>query len=190
MVGAQVMRLHQADAVGWLAWDYAGRIAGLVVLALIPAARTVAYPQERRRLSLTVTAGGILGVVEFDRIVVGWLRRRVFDLVPGPGLTRVPPLHGGLYLLDMTVGIALVAVSEEVVFRRALPEVLRRARLGEAATVVTASLLFGLYHWSFRPATMIGAAAIGIVFMLFYRRAGVLWPVMVSHYLIDAIAFG
>src|SRR5712672_1907068 len=36
MVASQVVRLQQLDPAAWIAWDYAGRLGALAVLAAIP----------------------------------------------------------------------------------------------------------------------------------------------------------
>jgi membrane protease YdiL (CAAX protease family) len=92
-----------------------------------------------------------------------------------------------LYAVDVTFGIALVAYQEEVVFRRCARAVLNK-KLGSGTTMVFASaLLFGSYHWSRGLGTIITAALFGIVAMTFYVRAGVLWPLVLVHYVTDVV---
>ncbi|MEY9466995.1 hypothetical protein ABH973_007408 [Bradyrhizobium ottawaense] len=62
------MRRHQHSAAGWLVWDYAGRVAALVILAAIPAARAIAYRREKRRISLLEIGVWIAGSVLLDRL--------------------------------------------------------------------------------------------------------------------------
>jgi membrane protease YdiL (CAAX protease family) len=151
LVASQLMRLHQDTAAGWLAWDYAGRIAALAILAAIPAARAIAYRTQKRRISFLEIGVWIAGIV--------------------------------------LLGLALVAASEEIVFRR----LLRNASLpyvgdGVFAILVT-SLIFGAYHWWTGIGNILLSATIGILFMVMYRRSGALWPVVLVHYLVDLIAF-
>jgi membrane protease YdiL (CAAX protease family) len=55
-----------------------------------------------------------------------------------------------------------------------------------AAVGVTASaVVFGLYHWWAGGSTIVLAAVFGGLAMQFYRRTGVLWPMIVLHYCVD-----
>jgi uncharacterized protein len=49
--------------------------------------------------------------------------------------------------------------------------------------VLVTSLLFGAYHWWSGVGNILAAVLMGVLFMLFYRRSGSLWPVVLSHYL-------
>jgi CAAX protease family protein len=61
-------------------------------------------------------------------------------------------------------------------------------KLGSGTMMVIASaLLFGSYHWSRGLGTIISAVLFGIVAMTFYLRAGVLWPLMLVHYVTDLV---
>jgi membrane protease YdiL (CAAX protease family) len=99
------------------------------------------------------------------------------------------PLHGLLYAVDLFFGLALVAFSEEIIFRRCARHVFR-SQLGDGWLLVLAtSLLFGCYHWWAGLGRVVDAAVVGALFMFFYQRSGVLWPVVLAHYLIDLYFF-
>ena len=53
--------------------------------------------------------------------------------------------------------------------------------------VIASALLFGSYHWSRGLGTIISAVLFGIVAMTFYVRAGVLWPLVLVHYVTDVV---
>lgn len=189
MIASQILRLHQHDAASWIFWDYTGRLLGLAVLAAIPGARAVAFRCEARRLPLWKIAlwiaGTVLvciGAVGLGRIINAAFPLTVFGSYPRP--------HGWLRLVDLTFGLALVAFSEEIVFRRCARRMLQ-PHLGDGHLLVLAtSLLFGAYHWSTGLGTMIGASISGALLMLFYQRSGALWLVMLAHYLVDLYFFG
>jgi membrane protease YdiL (CAAX protease family) len=91
-------------------------------------------------------------------------------------------------LLDLTLGLALVAFSEEIVFRRCARHMLT-TYLGDGMLVLATSLLFGCYHWWAGLGAMVDAALVGALFMIFYQRSGALWPVVIAHDLIDLYFF-
>jgi membrane protease YdiL (CAAX protease family) len=89
--------------------------------------------------------------------------------------------------VDVTFGIALVAYQEEVVFRRCARAVLNKSLGGQTTMVIASALLFGSYHWSRGLGTITAAILFGIVAMAFYVRAGVLWPLVLVHYVTDVV---
>ena len=188
MIASQILRLHQHDAASWIFWDYTGRLCALGVLAAIPAARAVAFCREKRRLPLWKVALWIAGIVPACIGLID-LERMIGAAFPMTILGVYPRLHGSLRLVDLTCGLALVAFSEEIIFRRCARHMLL-PHLGDGHLLVLAtSLLFGAYHWWTGLGNMIGAFITGALFMLFYRRSGALWPVVLMHYLVDLYFF-
>jgi uncharacterized protein len=184
MIASQILRLHQHDATTWIFWDYTGRLAGLAMLAARPAARAVAFRREGRRLSLWKIALWIAAIVLVCIGLVG-LGRIINAALPMTVLGGYPRSHGWLHLVDLTFGLALVAFSEEIIFRRCARHLLQ-PHLGDGYLLVLAtSLLFGAYHWWTGLGNMIGVSITGALFMLFYQRSGILWPVILAHYIVD-----
>jgi membrane protease YdiL (CAAX protease family) len=182
----QIMRLQQDNAASWLAVDYVMRLAALGLLAFSPVrqvvfcreALSVTYPQLLIR---TMAAGAAIALA----FLIGWVLWRT---MPDMSLGHYPRTVGFLYAFDLTAGIALTAVHEELVFRRLAR--LAFSRLGDGlAMVATTSLLFGLYHWWTGPWNVLAVALIGMVLMMLYRSVGALWPAIVMHYCVDLYAF-
>ena len=187
MLGSQVLRLHQHEAGGWLFWDYAGRLAGLAVLAAT--ARPVMFRREKLRMPWMQIPLWVLGVVLVDHYLGGWIRTIGNNLFPSTVLGPYPQPSGWLRWFDTVFGIGLVAFSEEVVFRRCARYVFK-PYLGDGSLLVLAtSLLFGAYHWWTGVGNILEAVLMGALFMLFLQRSGSLWPVVLSHYLTDLIDF-
>jgi membrane protease YdiL (CAAX protease family) len=187
MVASQVLRLRQHDPGGWLLWDYAGRLAGLAVLAAL--AWPVAFRREKLRMPWMQVPLWVLGIVLADHYIGGWIRTTGNDLFPSTVLGRYPQPSGWLRWFDTLFGIGLVAYSEEVVFRRCARHVFK-PYLGDGMLLVfCTSLLFGAYHWWTGAGNILEATVMGVPFMLFYQRSGSLWPVVLSHYLTDIADF-
>ena len=189
MVASQVLRLDQHDPAGWIFWDYSGRLGGLAILAAIPAASAVAFRPEKLRMTLWHVALWIAAVVIADHYVGGWIRRTVNGLFPATVLGSYPQPTGWLYWIDTVFGIALVAYTEEVVFRRCARHVFQTYLGGGYAMVVVTSLLFGAYHWWTGLGNILEATMMGVLFMLFLQRSEALWPVVLGHYLTDIVDF-
>ncbi|AMO59025.1 CAAX amino terminal protease [Mycolicibacterium phlei] len=79
--------------------------------------------------------------------------------------------------------------AEEVIVVGFLLTRLRQLRMGPAAAIVVTSVLRGLYHLYQGFGAGLGNLAMGLVFGYVYVRTGRLWPLIVAHALIDAVAF-
>lgn len=184
LVASQVMRLHQHQAPSWLLWDYAGRITALAVLAGSPSARNAAFRASKRRISLFETVLWIAGICLLDRFVE-LSRPLVNAAFPATVLGVYPHPTGWLRAFDLVFGLALVAVSEEIIFRRYVWQAFKPYLGDGTLAVLTTSVLFGAYHWWAGLGNVLSAAAVGLFLMLMLRRSGVLWPVILTHYLLD-----
>ncbi len=155
------------------------------MLAIDPGVRGLVYRRERLRIGAIEIVGWLLILAVLHAITVAIFR------LPGTDAFRLggyPRPQGWLQLLDLTFGIALVAFHEELFFRRAMRAAL--ARLGDgAAMIIVSAAFFGAYHWWGGPVQVCTTAAFGVIAMLFYRRSGALWPVVLAHYLTDLAAF-
>src|SRR6266566_2280343 len=159
------------------------------VLDAIPSGRIVAFQWERLRTTYLEAAGWIVGIVLFDHYVCGWIRRSLNTALPATVLGGYPESHGWLHIVDVVFGLALVAFSEEIVFRRCARHVFQ-IYLGDGyALVVITSILFGAYHWWTGMGNIVEAVLIGVLLMQFYIRSVALWPVVLVHYLTDVVDF-
>lgn len=91
--------------------------------------------------------------------------------------------------VDLTFGLVLVGIVEELVFRGYLHTVLRRFTANNAAIVALSSLVFGLAHWSNGLHAVLITALIGAVFMIAYIRTRSTPAIMLAHFLINFIDF-
>ena len=189
MVVLQIVRLEQSDPATWISWDYGGRIGALAVLSAIPTVRTVTFQRERLRMTYWEAASWIVGIVLFDHYVCGWIRRTLNTALPATVLGSYPETHGWLHIVDVIFGLALVAYSEEIVFRRCAHHLFQIYLNDGYALVVVTSILFGAYHWRTGIGNIVEAVLIGVLLMLFYRRSAALWSVVVGHYLTDVVEF-
>jgi CAAX protease family protein len=186
-VASQVVRMGQTDPLAWLAWDYAGRLGTLIVLAVLPAARIVAFAREERRVSWLELAIWVACLLAFELIIGRSITSVIDAAIPETRLTAGSSPPEWLYAVDVTFGVALVAYQEEVVFRRCARAVLSKGLSGRTAMVIASALLFGSYHWSRGLGTIVSAILFGVVAMTFYLRAGVLWPLVLVHYVTDVV---
>ncbi|MBI4968515.1 MAG: CPBP family intramembrane metalloprotease [Rhodospirillales bacterium] len=160
--------------------DYGSKLA---VLALCWACWKAVPPAPRRDttfslalgLFLLAVAGGLLTGPLPDLLGRGW------RLLSWPDIT-VPILR----ILDLSLGILLTAIAEELVYRRLAFAVLPGS---PAAILVASSVLFGLIHWGEGYGAIVAATLAGVAFGLAWRRTGSLALVIAAHYLVDLILF-
>jgi len=101
-----------------------------------------------------------------------------------------PRLENTSFLyFDLTVGLALVALSEEIVFRYLFSKLWQNRGWSTVTLYITSSIAFGLLHLPQGLALVIFAAITGFIFMSLYRFTGSLWPVVTVHYLFNLLVF-
>jgi membrane protease YdiL (CAAX protease family) len=166
-----------------------------------------------------LTAWGALGLYllwrsGFRSADIGLARPRVRpDLLGGLGLAALIGLPGlALYQVARILGInasvepaelydtwwripVLLAMSfangwaEEIIVVGFLLTRLRQLRVNPVVAIVAASLLRGAYHLYQGFGAGLGNVAMGLVFGYAWHRTGRLWPLIIAHTLIDAVAF-
>ncbi|XTP10886.1 CPBP family intramembrane glutamic endopeptidase [Streptomyces albus subsp. chlorinus] len=197
-LGDQAARLNSSQAPGrpWLdlAWQLFGIATALVPVALVAHL-------------LTREGAGGLRVLGFDR------RRPSLDL--GGGAVVAACVGGcgiGFYLLAQASGFNLTVEPESLpqvwwkypvliasaVQNSVLEEVIvvgyllrRLDQLGWAplSALAASAVLRGSYHLYQGVGGFLGNVAMGVVFVLLYRRWGRVGPLVVAHALIDIVAF-
>jgi len=111
-------------------------------------------------------------------------------------LPGYPPLGGMPEIMipawnwiDLTFGLLMVGICEELVFRGFLRSFISRYTKKPLAIVMISSIAFGFIHWSLGMHAVITASAIGAVFMIAYLRTSSLPAIMLAHFAINFIDF-
>lgn len=81
------------------------------------------------------------------------------------------------------------AFGEEVVIVAWLMTRLRQLGWSLPLIILTSSLLRGSYHLYQGISAGFGNILMGVLFCWFYHRTGRVWPLVMAHFLIDAVAF-
>lgn len=79
--------------------------------------------------------------------------------------------------------------AEEVVVVMYLCTRLRQMRWSAPATIAASAVLRGSYHLYQGVSAGFGNLAMGAIFAYYYHRTGKVWPLILAHFLIDAVAF-
>jgi membrane protease YdiL (CAAX protease family) len=135
----------------------------------------------------------VLGLLLFAPLTVAaqWLHDALRALgLPGASGQRPSflPESGGPDLLLALMMVAVVAVSEETIFRGYLMSRLRAVGLGAPFAVLVSSLIFAMGHGYEGAAGMVTVGAMGATFALIYLWRGSLVAPVAMHFLQDAAA--
>jgi membrane protease YdiL (CAAX protease family) len=107
-----------------------------------------------------------------------------------PRLGGMPEIASPFFRrLDLTIGLMMVAVCEELVFRGYLLAALRRFTRDPLVIVLVSAVAFGLIHWSGGMHRVVATGLIGAIFMMLYIRCRSVHPLIVAHFLINFIDF-
>lgn len=92
-------------------------------------------------------------------------------------------------VFDLTAGLLLVSVTEELIFRGYYFSVLKSYTKSPFIIISTSSLMFGLIHWSLGLHGIIVAVMWGILPMVAMLKTGSVFPAIIAHYVTDFISF-
>lgn len=91
--------------------------------------------------------------------------------------------------IDLTFGLLMVGIFEELVFRGYMYTFIRRFTQSPVVIIVVSSTAFGLIHWSSGIHAVLITSLIGAVFMIAYLSTRSLPAVMLAHFAVNFIDF-
>lgn len=172
----------------WMLWDYGARVVMLAGVALAYRARLVSPTGPRA--SWTKTIGLFVLALIAERMLSAWLAPVLMAELGHLRFSAHPtPSERGLYFFDLLVGIWLVAISEELVFRRLLFALLGRIALGPITIVPVSAIVFGLMHFPMGADVAVHATLFGLIVGTLFAATRRLWPCIAAHYIEDAVGF-
>lgn len=177
--------LGSEDYLYWISVDYISRGVSLLGLVLIACCRSpLLTPPERAGVgrSFEIFLMMFVATVFIEAVAVPAfsLHIRILELSHFPRIEN-PTLRW----LDLNLGLILVAVSEELVFRWVMLNVIKNHSKNTTLAVLISSIAFGLVHWSSGLTMIIAAFLIGLVFAITYLRSGRILLCITTHYFID-----
>ena len=170
--------------------DYFMRIGVLGIIATVPDLRRTALISPTKKLALR--DGLALVFVAGSSVLI--IDQAVSWFIPLPDLPidrfEWPPITDPLLKwFDLTIGLLLVGITEEVVFRKLFRHLFEHYLRNAVLMVVLSSALFGLVHWSAGVFVVVFAFTGGVALMTLYLSCGVLWPAIALHYVLNFVAF-
>lgn len=154
-------------------------------LALFLLAKDHIVPRPHRTRDWLEGAGlaaliGIPGLaLYFAAVQLGWSK----EVIPGDFANAWVEIPVSL------LKAAANAFAEETVVVMWLMTRLRQAHWSLPATLAASSILRGSYHLYQGISAGCGNIIMGLIYGYYYHRTGRVWPLVIAHFLIDAVAF-
>ena len=154
-------------------------------LALFLLAKDHIMPRPHRTRDWLEGAGlaaliGIPGLaLYFAALQLGWSK----EVIPGDFANAWVEIPVSL------LKAAANAFAEETVVVMWLMTRLRQAHWSLPATLAASSILRGSYHLYQGVSAGCGNIIMGLIYGYYYHRTGRVWPLVIAHFLIDAVAF-
>ncbi len=115
----------------------------------------------------------------------------IINKFPGyPSIGGMPEIKSPFWnWIDLTVGLLMVGIFEELVFRGYLHTFVTRYTRHPLIIVGISGIAFGLIHWSGGFHMVMLTSVIGAVFMALYLRTRSLPAIMLAHFVVNFIDF-
>lgn len=162
--------LQLASAATLLAW---GGLALYLLGAQLPRPRWRDWVWGAGLAALIGIPGLVLYVVSLQ---MGWTK----EVVPATDAAKVPLL---------LLWSAANAFAEETVVVMWLLTRLKQLRVPVWAAIAASAVLRGTYHLYQGFSAGAGNIAMGVIFAFYFHRTGKVWPLILAHFLIDAVAY-
>jgi membrane protease YdiL (CAAX protease family) len=176
----------------FVATDYACRIFSLAFLYLLVRNEPISFPIPWRLAvpSTKEVLTALIGTITLiSASVVGTTFIQYLNAHSWP-VTRFPlPTNSALQYFDGTVGMVFVGLSEEVVFRFYLINLLLLRGMSPAMAIIVSTLIFGGIHWSHGAGTVVFATFAGLVLSIIFMSARNLIAPIIAHAAFDVFYF-
>ncbi len=174
----------------WLAADYASKILPLAIVLWHPDLRGAVSKAMKPPTSWWTAGAWMIGAVALALASTVLLKPWIADAFPRTELFFYPMIESGwLRAVDVTFGLGLTAVVEEILYRALVPGLLAAFGWRPWPIVVASAFAFGLIHWSHGIASVADAVVAGVLLMIVVRRTGSLLPAIGAHYAINLVLF-
>ena len=171
--------------IQWLLLDYGSRILALSVIFYLIKRDIISLSELKlnfinfKLLFFYTLILSIFGVLIFEL-----LEPLLSEIFKDTNLVTFPKIENNIiYILDLTLGLALVALSEELIFRGLVLNILNK--FSKINIILLSSFIFSIIHWSAGVNSLIIAFIIGVLFMTVTLRVNSIYPVLISHFVIN-----
>lgn len=179
-----------ADYTSWAIIDYAVRLAILGFLLFMLWRGNLTRDDLMLKLPSIKQFAFWTGTTLAASMAFLYLTEFVFaPYYPKGSIGSVPiDTASPMFLFDSTIGLVLVALSEEVVCRGLTLSVLRE-RVSTPLLYIVSAGLFSFMHWSLSVHTLFDAFVYGVIFVPAALATRSIWPVVVVHFFVNFVLY-
>lgn len=177
---------------GWLAIDYIGvKLFPIVIVLWLIYGKKMRAADFGLKTQPILSAFAVFLIVGLVGTVIDQNAYPLIAKLPGyPPLGRMPAIASPVWnWVDLTFGLLMVGICEELIFRGFLCTFISRYTKNPYVIIMTSSVAFGLIHWSLGLHVVLVATIIGAVFMIAYLTTRSLPAIMLAHFAINFIDF-
>ena len=176
----------------WLFVDYAGvKIFPFLVALWLIYSNKMRASEFGLKTQSTMSSLMVFLIVAIVGTVIDQNGYQLMAKLPGyPPLGGMPSITSPVWnWIDLTFGLLMVGICEELVFRGFMHTFISRYTENSCAIVLISSVAFGLIHWSLGLHVVLVTSTIGAILMIAYLRTRSLPPIMLAHFAINFIDF-
>ncbi len=173
----------------WMLIDYSVRIITLIAFFILYKeyilTRNMLYldPVSYKRVLYIALPLALFGIVTFELIDNNLASINIYEGTVFPEIT-----NRLLFWFDMSFGLVLVSVSEELLFHSYF-YALFKDRISSNGLIFYSALIFAAIHWSNNLTNILGVFIWGVVAMKVFIRVGSIWPLIIAHTLVNFVLF-
>jgi membrane protease YdiL (CAAX protease family) len=186
--------MHADTVSDWLTADYGSKLLILVLILIIPdTRRAVADAWNLTTLKTRPWSDTLAWTLIVAGLVITafiYLKPPLDGLAPDMRLFIYPDIPDpAVYAFDLSAGLALTAITEELAFRGLMRRVIEKLTTSTVIIVLVSAMVFAAIHWSNGLGNLVISFIAGGLLMVLYLRSDSLWPPVVAHYLTNLILF-
>jgi membrane protease YdiL (CAAX protease family) len=166
--------------------DYIQRI---IIIAVFLAAVRPTNWRYRPPIShvILIIAATFVDRVIFFAVEIGF---QILEIYRFGSWTGFPPIENPAHrIFDWSIGLVLVAVSEEFIYRKLMNDVMDRHNFRPANIYLISSIAFALLHINQGLDQFLTTFVAGGIFMYVYRWSGTIYVPIAVHYFINLWIF-
>jgi len=176
----------------WLFIDYAGvKLLPILVALWLIYSKKMKASEFGLKTQSTPSFLVVFLIVALAGTVIDQNGYQSISKLPGyPPLGGMPAITSPVWnWVDLTFGLLMVGICEELVFRGFMRTFISRYTENSCAMVLISSVAFGLIHWSLGLHAVIVTSTIGAIFMIAFVKTRSLPAIMLAHFTINFIDF-
>ncbi|MDX2439204.1 MAG: type II CAAX endopeptidase family protein [Desulfobacterales bacterium] len=176
----------------WLCLDYTGvKIFPCLIALWLIYSKKMRASEFGLKTQSTLSFLLVFLIVALVGTVIDQNGYQIIAKLPGyPPLGGMPAITSLVWnWVDLTFGLLMVGICEELVFRGFMHTFNSRYTKNPYDIIIISSVSFFLIHWSLGLHAVIITSIIGAIFMIVYLKTRSLPAIMLSHFVINFIDY-